>query len=198
MAHLSCVGETIDGLEAILDRLADAGIENVLALRGDPPRGETDFIAPEGGLDCSADLAAFIAARRQWGIGGSSFPEVHPQAASREADIEFLKRKVDSGARLSDHPAVLRQRRLLRLARRRPRRRDRRAGDRRDPAGDQLRRPEALLPGLRGEHPREPRPRPRRLRRRYAGRIRARASPMQRASARSCSARGSPESTSTR
>ena len=50
MAHLSCVGETTDGLRRVLDRIAEAGIENVLALRGDPPRGQGDFVQPEGGL----------------------------------------------------------------------------------------------------------------------------------------------------
>jgi len=98
MAHLSCVGETIEGLETILGSLEEAGVENVLALRGDPPRGETDFVPPPGGLESSADLAAFIAGRHPWAIGGASFPEVHPEAESRVADIEFLKRKVDSGA----------------------------------------------------------------------------------------------------
>jgi methylenetetrahydrofolate reductase (NADPH) len=98
MAHLSCVGETVEGLESILDRLAEAGIENVLALRGDPPRGEGGFVAPEGGLRGSAELAAFIRARREWGIGGSSFPEVHPDAASPQADIDYLREKVEGGA----------------------------------------------------------------------------------------------------
>ena len=98
MAHLSCVGETIGGLEAILDRLGEAGIENILALRGDPPRGATDFEAPEGGLTGSAELAAFIRGRSDWGIGGSCFPEVHPEAESPQADIAYLKQKVDSGA----------------------------------------------------------------------------------------------------
>ena len=98
MAHLSCVGETREGLEAILDRLGEAGIENVLALRGDPPRGATDFEPPEGGLEGSPELAAFIRERSDWGIGGSSFPDVHPEAASPQADIDYLKRKVDGGA----------------------------------------------------------------------------------------------------
>ncbi len=98
MAHLSCVGETIDGLETILDRLGEGGIENILALRGDPPRGATDFEAPAGGLQGSAELAAFIRARTECGIGGSSFPEVHPEAESPQADIAYLKEKVDSGA----------------------------------------------------------------------------------------------------
>jgi methylenetetrahydrofolate reductase (NADPH) len=98
MAHLSCVGETVEGLEAILDRLGEGGIDNILALRGDPPRGATDFEPPEGGLEGSAELAAFIRERTDWGIAGSSFPEVHPEAASPEADIDYLKRKVEGGA----------------------------------------------------------------------------------------------------
>lgn len=98
MAHLSCVGETAEGLEALLERLGEAGIENILALRGDPPRGEADFKPPEGGLRGSAELAALIRARGDWGIGGSSFPEVHPEAASPQADIAYAKAKVDAGA----------------------------------------------------------------------------------------------------
>jgi methylenetetrahydrofolate reductase (NADPH) len=101
MAHLSVVGETIEGLDAILDRLEAAGIDNVLALRGDPPRGEPDFSPPPGGLRSSAELAAFIRGREasaRFGIGASCFPEIHPEAASAEADIAFLREKVDAGA----------------------------------------------------------------------------------------------------
>jgi methylenetetrahydrofolate reductase (NADPH) len=101
MAHLSVVGETPDGLDAILDRLADAGIENILALRGDPPRGDSDFTPPPDGLRSSAELAAFIRGREStsgFGIGASCHPEVHPEAPSAEADIAFLREKVDAGA----------------------------------------------------------------------------------------------------
>ena len=115
MAHLSCVGETAEGLVEILDRFEAAGIENVLALRGDPPRGETEFKRPEGGLDCAAELAAFISERYEFAIGGACFPEVHPEAPSLEADLAYLKTKVDVGRQLPDHPALLRQPRLLRL-----------------------------------------------------------------------------------
>ncbi len=97
MAHLSCVGETVDGLEAILERLGAGGIENVLALRGDPPRGEDRFTPPEGGLRSSPELARLIRDRGGFAIGASSFPEVHPEAASPEADIAFLAKKVDAG-----------------------------------------------------------------------------------------------------
>ena len=99
MAHLSCVGETRDGLVQILDRLETSGIENVLALRGDPPRGEPDFTPPEGGLGCAAELAAFISERYDFAIGGACFPEVHPEADSLEGDLAYLKTKVTSGAR---------------------------------------------------------------------------------------------------
>lgn len=98
MAHLSCVGETIEGLETIIARFEESGIENILALRGDPPRGERDFTPPPGGLRSSAELAAFIRGRGNWGIGASCFPEVHPEAASPEADIAFLREKVAAGA----------------------------------------------------------------------------------------------------
>jgi methylenetetrahydrofolate reductase (NADPH) len=98
VAHLSCVGETTQGLVEILDRLEAAGIDNILALRGDPPRGETEFTRPEGGLDSAADLAGFIRQRYGFTIGGACFPEVHPEAPSLEADLAYLKTKVTSGA----------------------------------------------------------------------------------------------------
>jgi methylenetetrahydrofolate reductase (NADPH) len=98
MAHLSCVGETTEGLGTTLDRIAAAGIENVFALRGDPPRGEEDFVQPEGGLGSAAELAAFIGSRWDFAIGGACFPEVHPEAPNLETDLDYLKTKVDSGA----------------------------------------------------------------------------------------------------
>ncbi len=99
MAHLSCVGETREGLAEILDRFKAAGIENVLALRGDPPRGEGEFRAPDGGLSSAAELAGFISERYGFALGGACFPEVHPEAPSLEADLAYLKTKVAAGAR---------------------------------------------------------------------------------------------------
>jgi methylenetetrahydrofolate reductase (NADH) len=99
MAHLSCVGETTEGLATTLDRIEAAGIENVFALRGDPPRGQADFVQPEGGLGSASELAAFVAAGWSFGIGGTCFPEVHPEAPDLDADLRYLKTKVDAGAR---------------------------------------------------------------------------------------------------
>src|SRR5262249_55744876 len=81
MAHLSCVGETTESLREIIDEISGAGIENILALRGDPPRGKTDFAQPEGGLGSAAELAALIKeGHPHIAIGGACFPEVHPEA----------------------------------------------------------------------------------------------------------------------
>jgi methylenetetrahydrofolate reductase (NADPH) len=98
MAHLSCVGETTDGLAGTLDRIEAAGIENVFALRGDPPRGQQDFVQPEGGLGSAAELAAFITDRWDFTVGGACFPEVHPEAPDLETDLAYLKTKVEAGA----------------------------------------------------------------------------------------------------
>src|SRR2546423_14657735 len=76
MAHLSCVGETTESLREIVDRIAGAGIENILALRGDPPRGQTDFVQPQGGLGSAAELAGLISETHpEIAIGGACFPE---------------------------------------------------------------------------------------------------------------------------
>jgi len=98
MAHLSCVGETREGLAAILDRFERIGIENVLALRGDPPRGETDFTPPADGLSSAAELTGFITDDYGFTIGGACFPEVHPEAPDLASDLAYLKTKVEAGA----------------------------------------------------------------------------------------------------
>ena len=99
MAHLSCVGATTDELREILDEIAAAGIDNVLALRGDPPEGETEWRATDGGLSYSTELAALIDSEYQLTVGAACFPEVHPEAPDMEHDIRFLKQKIAAGAR---------------------------------------------------------------------------------------------------
>jgi methylenetetrahydrofolate reductase (NADPH) len=99
MAHFTCVGATVDDLRGTLDEMRDAGVENVLALRGDPPQGETEWTKTEGGLEYSTELAKLIATDYDFSIGAACFPEVHPEATDMESDIAFLKQKVDAGAR---------------------------------------------------------------------------------------------------
>jgi methylenetetrahydrofolate reductase (NADPH) len=98
MAHLTCVGHTKAEIADVLSRLAKARIENVLALRGDPPKGQTAFQRTEGGFGYANELVEFV--REQdlgFGIGGAAYPEGHPETASREADLQHLKLKVDAG-----------------------------------------------------------------------------------------------------
>jgi methylenetetrahydrofolate reductase (NADPH) len=97
MAHLSCVGEPVQRLRQILDQMRDAGIENVLALRGDAPRGETEWKPHPGGLRYSTELAKLISDNYDFAIGAACFPEVHPEAPDMASDIKFLKEKVGAG-----------------------------------------------------------------------------------------------------
>jgi methylenetetrahydrofolate reductase (NADPH) len=98
MAHLSCVGEPVERLREILDEVEAAGIENVLALRGDPPRGETEWKPHPGGLKYSTELASLVSEHYEFCIGAACFPEVHPEAMSLEHDLRFLKEKIAAGA----------------------------------------------------------------------------------------------------
>jgi methylenetetrahydrofolate reductase (NADPH) len=97
MAHLSCVGEPVERLRELLDQMGEAGIENVLALRGDAPRGETEWKPHPGGLKYSTELAKLISENYDFAIGAACFPEVHPEAPDMASDIKFLKEKVGAG-----------------------------------------------------------------------------------------------------
>ncbi|HEU5288698.1 MAG TPA: methylenetetrahydrofolate reductase [NAD(P)H] [Candidatus Limnocylindria bacterium] len=97
MAHLTCVGHTRDELAAVLDRLAANGIENVLALRGDPPRGQTEFVRPPGGFGHAQELARFIAERHHFCLAGAAYPEKHIEAPDLDTDLAHLREKVESG-----------------------------------------------------------------------------------------------------
>jgi methylenetetrahydrofolate reductase (NADPH) len=97
MAHLTCVGHTADQLGQVLDELWAAGIRNVLALRGDPPVGQMQFVATEGGFTYADQLVKFARERHPFCIGVAGYPEGHPQCLNRTRDLEHLKRKVDNG-----------------------------------------------------------------------------------------------------
>jgi methylenetetrahydrofolate reductase (NADPH) len=97
MAHLTCVGHTAAELGSILDDLWNAGIRNVLALRGDPPAGQAQFVSTEGGFSNADGLVKFVADRHPFAIGVAGYPEGHPQCLNLTRDMEHLKRKVDNG-----------------------------------------------------------------------------------------------------
>lgn len=98
MAHLTCVGSTKDEIREILDRLAEGGVENILALRGDPPRGQKEFTPTPGGFRYANELIEFIKANYDFCVAAACYPEKHIEAPSMEVDLQNLKRKVDAGA----------------------------------------------------------------------------------------------------
>jgi methylenetetrahydrofolate reductase (NADPH) len=98
MAHLTCVGATVAELRATLDEMRGAGIENVLALRGDPPAGTKRWTKAEGGLEYSHELVALIKDSYDFAIGAACFPETHLEAVSPDADLRYLAQKVAAGA----------------------------------------------------------------------------------------------------
>ena len=98
MAHLSCVGEPRERLVEILGQIEAAGVENVLALRGDPPRGETQWRPHPGGLHYSVELIRLIRERYDFCVGAACFPEVHPDAPDRASDLGYARAKQEAGA----------------------------------------------------------------------------------------------------
>jgi len=97
MAHFTCVAATVPELRATLDEMHAAGIDNVLALRGDPPAGQETWTATDGGLEYSRELVEMIAGDYPFAIGAACFPETHVHATSPEEDLEHLAAKVDAG-----------------------------------------------------------------------------------------------------
>ncbi|WP_242335718.1 MULTISPECIES: methylenetetrahydrofolate reductase [NAD(P)H] [Anaeromyxobacter] len=101
MAHVTCVGASREELAGVLDELADAGIQNVLALRGDPPRGQASFEPHPEGFRYASELVAFIRSRPdRWRfcVGAAAYPEGHVETRDLAADLAHLKIKVEAGA----------------------------------------------------------------------------------------------------
>lgn len=99
MAHFTCVGGTKDEIRSILEQMRDAGIHNVLALRGDPPGGEGKFEPIPGGFGSSPELTQLIADEYEFCVGGAAYPEPHPDARHADDDVETAKAKVAAGAK---------------------------------------------------------------------------------------------------
>jgi methylenetetrahydrofolate reductase (NADPH) len=97
MAHFTCVDATVAQLRAELDRFRDAGVENVLALRGDPPGGAAEWTQTEGGFEHSRELVELLNAEYPFTVAGACFPETHIHATSPEDDLRHLRDKVDAG-----------------------------------------------------------------------------------------------------
>jgi methylenetetrahydrofolate reductase (NADPH) len=98
MAHVTCVASTRAQLRSVLNELEAAGIENVLALRGDPPRDAANVGMSASAFAHASDLTAMVARNYHFCIGGACYPEKHIEAASLEDDLQNLRRKVDAGA----------------------------------------------------------------------------------------------------
>ncbi|MFZ1154643.1 MAG: methylenetetrahydrofolate reductase [NAD(P)H] [Solirubrobacteraceae bacterium] len=97
MAHFTCVAATVPELRSTLDEMRSAGIDNVLALRGDPPAGQEDWVKTDGGLEYSRELVELIKSDYPFAIGAACFPETHIHALSPQDDLERLAEKVAAG-----------------------------------------------------------------------------------------------------
>ncbi|WP_420003239.1 methylenetetrahydrofolate reductase [NAD(P)H] [Arenibacterium sp. LLYu02] len=97
-AHLTCVSATREETLAIADQYAEAGITDIVALRGDPPKEQGRFQPTPEGFNSSVELIEALAAKGTFTLRVGAYPESHPEAASQKANVEWLKRKLDAGA----------------------------------------------------------------------------------------------------
>jgi methylenetetrahydrofolate reductase (NADPH) len=101
-AHLTCVGQTQDEIEGILAELLEKNVENIVALRGDPPQGETEFKPVTNGFSYGSELVHYIRSHpkfsTKFGIAVAGYPEGHQECQDKKKDLEHLKHKVDQGA----------------------------------------------------------------------------------------------------
>jgi methylenetetrahydrofolate reductase (NADPH) len=98
LAHVTCVGHSVEETGQVLDRLVGRGIQNVLALRGDPPKGQKEFVPTEGGFRHASELIAFLRDGYDVSIGAACYPEAHPESLDGEDDLRWTRHKVDAGA----------------------------------------------------------------------------------------------------
>lgn len=98
MAHLTCVAQTREDIHGVLERLDENGIENIIALRGDPPQGQTDFVPVTGGFEHATSLIKHIRQNFQFGLAGACYPEGHVESPDIRKDIEYARLKVEEGA----------------------------------------------------------------------------------------------------
>jgi methylenetetrahydrofolate reductase (NADPH) len=99
-AHFTCAGATSDELRSSLELLRESGLENIVALRGDPPRGSHTFVATDGGFSHASQLVEMVASEYEFCTLVACYPETHPEAADADSDLEHLREKVAAGARV--------------------------------------------------------------------------------------------------
>ncbi|MCG8491327.1 MAG: methylenetetrahydrofolate reductase [NAD(P)H], partial [Sneathiellales bacterium] len=97
-AHLTCVGASVGEIEEVAEQYWQSGVRHIVALRGDPPEGDSQFSAHPEGFEGSVDLIAHLRKMHDFEISVGCYPEIHPDAQSSYADLEYLKRKMDAGA----------------------------------------------------------------------------------------------------
>jgi methylenetetrahydrofolate reductase (NADPH) len=97
MAHLTCVGHTKEEIQSILNEINDAGVENILALRGDLPLGVNLEQLPKGGFEYAKDLVKYIKQQTNFSLGAAAYPEGHPESPDKHSDTVRLKEKVEAG-----------------------------------------------------------------------------------------------------
>ncbi len=98
MAHLTCVGQTKEEIHGVLERLEAKGVENIIALRGDPPRGSTEFVPVEGGFQHATDLLEHVKSNFKFGVAAACYPEGHTESVDLGSDLKYVKMKVENGA----------------------------------------------------------------------------------------------------
>jgi methylenetetrahydrofolate reductase (NADPH) len=98
MPHLTCIDQGKEELKAILDNYRLMGVDNVLALRGDPPQGQIEFVAPKDGFCYAKDLVDLVATFHSFSIGVACYPEGHIESPSLDMDLLYTKLKIDAGA----------------------------------------------------------------------------------------------------
>jgi len=98
MAHLTCTGQSRQTIAAVLDEAQTLGLENILALRGDPPRGQTQFSPEPDGFAHATDLIRFIRSQYPFSVGAAFYPEGHQEAPDKYRDWDYAAMKVEAGA----------------------------------------------------------------------------------------------------
>jgi len=98
MAHVTCVGHSQAELREVLEELRDRGVQNLMCLRGDPPRGQTNFVPAPDGFANAYELVTLARSISDFSIGVAGYPEMHPESVDKHRDLEYLRAKVACGA----------------------------------------------------------------------------------------------------